>query len=390
MHFFLLIANFPGFGGIERVTQVLAEGMVSAGHAATIVSLRPTHVGATTASLDTRVAHNVLPCASYPDAPENSAYFVHLLREHQPTAVLYQDGYTPDLLPLLQRVYAQQPFRLFVAEHNTPLCHVRAWGEVVRGLNWCSPKDWLRAMAWPFIRAKRWPQVVARHKALVAMAEGYVVLSEAYIPHLLRLVGEEYRHKVSYQGNPLTLPLPTDQKAIVGQKEKECLVVARLERDKGIDLLMRIWPRFAEQHLDWRLTILGVGPMEATLCAAIAAGRMPRTRLATPTHDVAPYYARASCLLLTSRFEGWGLVLTEAMAYGCLPIAFHSYAALPSIYTDGVEGYIVPAFNVSAFVAAMDRLVRLPDHMAMQQAAMARAATFAVPEAVAQWQARMA
>ena len=41
-----------------------------------------------------------------------------------------------------------------------------------------------------------------------------------------------------------------------------------------------------------------------------------------------PYYNEASIFMMTSSFEGWGLTLTEAQQYGCVPLAFHSFASL--------------------------------------------------------------
>lgn len=46
--------------------------------------------------------------------------------------------------------------------------------------------------------------------------------------------------------------------------------------------------------------------------------------------------------MLTSRNEGWGLTLTEAQQFGCVPIAFDTYATLSDIITDGENGRIIP------------------------------------------------
>ena len=43
--------------------------------------------------------------------------------------------------------------------------------------------------------------------------------------------------------------------------------------------------------------------------------------------DVAQYYKKASFICLTSNFEGWGMVLTEGMQYGCIPMTFNNYGA---------------------------------------------------------------
>lgn len=52
------------------------------------------------------------------------------------------------------------------------------------------------------------------------------------------------------------------------------------------------------------------------------------------------------------------MVLIEAMQYGCVPIAYNSYAALSDIVEDGVNGYAVTAFDKKEYVAKLSRLMR--------------------------------
>lgn len=53
------------------------------------------------------------------------------------------------------------------------------------------------------------------------------------------------------------------------------------------------------------------------------------------------YYRQASIFMMTSKSEGWGLTLTEAQQYGCVPIAFDTYASLHEIITDRFNGFII-------------------------------------------------
>ena len=103
--------------------------------------------------------------------------------------------------------------------------------------------------------------------------------------------------------------------------------------------------------------------------------------------DIAPYYERASVVMMTSVFEGFGLVLTEAMSRGCIPIAFDSYASLRDIITPDVDGCIISPFDTDAYVAALSRLVSLPaaELQAMRQAALDKAETFRVRNIARQW-----
>ena len=62
-------------------------------------------------------------------------------------------------------------------------------------------------------------------------------------------------------------------------------------------------------------------------------------------------------LLMTSSFEGWGLTLTEAQQYGCVPLAFHSFASLTDIITDKVNGFAIPNDDISLYIKQMKLLM---------------------------------
>ena len=61
--------------------------------------------------------------------------------------------------------------------------------------------------------------------------------------------------------------------------------------------------------------------------------------------NVSEYYRRARFVCMTSIFEGWGMVLTEGMAYGCIPCVYGSYGAAFDIVDDGENGIISAPFN---------------------------------------------
>ena len=86
--------------------------------------------------------------------------------------------------------------------------------------------------------------------------------------------------------------------------------VGRLCRQKGQDLLLRIWPRVTAAVPGARLVLVGDGPDRAALAAAAP----PGVTLAGPTADPRPWYAAADVVALPSRWEGGALVLLEAMA----------------------------------------------------------------------------
>ncbi len=76
-----------------------------------------------------------------------------------------------------------------------------------------------------------------------------------------------------------------------------------------------------------------------------------------------PYYARSSLFCLTSTFEGFGLVLAEAMQHGCVPLAFDSYPAARDIILPGKTGELIQPFNEQEYANKLISLAANPDDL---------------------------
>ena len=109
--------------------------------------------------------------------------------------------------------------------------------------------------------------------------------------------------------------------------------------------------------------------------------------LAGAQDDTTAYFERASVLLMTSVFEGFGLVLTEAMSRGCIPIAFDCYASLRDIITPDSDGFIVQPFNIDEYVDTLSKIVAMSDTElhALRRAALEKAEKFRVENITRQW-----
>ena len=117
--------------------------------------------------------------------------------------------------------------------------------------------------------------------------------------------------------NPLTLkPGPVSQ----GNSRRFLAVGRFTPLHKGFDLLIEAFARFVENDNEWTLHIVGEGPEEERYRQMIAeAGLQHRVFLHPFTNDIQQHYSAAQVYVLSSRWEGFGLVLIEAMAHG-LPI----------------------------------------------------------------------
>jgi glycosyltransferase involved in cell wall biosynthesis len=148
-------------------------------------------------------------------------------------------------------------------------------------------------------------------------------------------------------------PLPDSQ------RDQVILAVGRLCRQKGFDLLLHSWAIIASNHPGWVLRIVGSGEERDALRAMTEQFGLDHCVQWIPaTPEVFSHYASASIYALSSRFEGFGLVLIEAMAQGLPIVAFDCCYGPAEIVQQGRTGQLVPAGDLNAFAAALDRLIR--------------------------------
>jgi glycosyltransferase involved in cell wall biosynthesis len=139
---------------------------------------------------------------------------------------------------------------------------------------------------------------------------------------------------------------------------KRIFAAGRYTPQKGYDLLIHAWAPVAREHPDWELKICGNGHTKARLQARIdEEGIGSQATLAGPTDDVPGEMARASIYALSSRFEGFPLVLVEAMSKGMACVAFDCPTGPADIIDDHRNGLLVPAKDVEALSAALLEMV---------------------------------
>lgn len=168
--------------------------------------------------------------------------------------------------------------------------------------------------------------------------------------------------------------------------QKRFLAIGRLSHQtKGFDLLIEAFAQFRLKHDGWMLDIIGEGPEEPLLRNLIRKHRMENSIKIHPfTQNIASYYSASDVFILSSRWEGFPLVLCEAMSMG-LPVIASDLPVVKEILSDEQDCLIFQNGCVASLAEKMDRMVTLKDIHTMGKAAFAKSRHFLVSDIIKQW-----
>lgn len=161
------------------------------------------------------------------------------------------------------------------------------------------------------------------------------------------------------QNNLMVIPNPI---AIEGcpindYSQKQAIAVGRYTYQKGFDLLIKAWQIVYQKHPDWKLNIYGGGEKE------VYQKQIDELRLHDviicngPIINISDRYHKSSIFVLSSRYEGFGLVLAEAMTMGLASIAFACPCGPKDIITDGDNGMLCENGNIQELASKICQLI---------------------------------
>ena len=153
-------------------------------------------------------------------------------------------------------------------------------------------------------------------------------------------------------------PLPFTPKTISPLTEKRVIAVGRYYQEKGFDLLLESWAKIYKSHPDWRLEIFGDGDKAIYEEIRDKLGIPPSCCILNGrTNTIEQEYVNSSIFVCSSRFEGFGMVLVEAMACGLGVVSFDCPWGPSSILANGEDGILVENGNTNSLAEAIKSLM---------------------------------
>ncbi len=336
----------PQKGGVERITDIIAKILLKRGYTIFYLNWKREQD-----NYEYPVPVIDLPSSNLED-PNNLEVYNRFLKENRIDIIINQHGLYEGTYFLSQ--VKVQNVKIISVLHSDPFGYYNHLFADLMTLRDSSIKEKVKRVA-RFFLYRKVKKII--HRSLV---NHYTFIQEH--PQYVCLLSESYKERLEeYCDLPdnyfISIPNPNTYEniEIIPHKEPILLFVGRLDnRSKKLFTLIDIWYRLCKLYPQWKLIIVGDGPDKDVL---INKAKDISNIEFKGYQDPREYYEKASIFCMTSIFEGFPMCLTEAMQFGCVPIAFDSFSAVYDIIKPGETGELVKSFDKKEYVGKLIHLI---------------------------------
>ena len=329
----MFVWDSPGVGGVQTVTEFLANRFVKDSHNVTILFLwggDPMYATNFDKNVDIR----------YGECKKISTWNINLTRqlvkEKGIDVIINQMGGNVYFARTLYKATKELNTKIIAVYHNAPDYNTRlhrATLELENATSLCTKM--LHSLKKAVVKkaTSRMMRYSYNH------SDYFMLLSEKFITSFSQFTKIKTPRKILVINNPTTKKredITTDIR-----KEKLIIYVGRLEESqKRFSRVLEIWKEVSPLIPEWQLSIVGDGPDKRKYEEYVRINNLVNIVFEGFRNPV-DFYERASMLLLTSDYEGWPLVLCEGMCYGCVPVLLASFKSCYEIVENNRNGIIL-------------------------------------------------
>lgn len=332
----------PQFGGIERVSDILATELAHRGHNVSALIL----IADKASMVDTAYKVIHMPASLQTD-DEKKRFITKVISDNRIEIVINQYALCYPETSLIP--YGLNNCAFVSVLHSNPKLMLANFNDINKLLARNKAERFVRILLNPLLRLRYYNKRARYYQWLSSNSDAVVLLSSGY------------RHQFKALGNAIAIPNPAvvETYGDFGEKEHIVLYVGRMDlSQKRMDKLLRVWACLQNDSRakGWRLILVGDGP-DLSAIKKIAKDLKLKDVSFEGRQNPTPYYKKAAFVCLTSNYEGFPMVLAEAISHKCIPVSFDSYEAASDIINDGVDGVLVKPFNINEYAERLAQLM---------------------------------
>ena len=256
--------------------------------------------------------------------------------------VLYPIIWNFPLFKIVEKACRKTGCKIISSIHGVPNQGLELMDKYIRQHTPQNIKEWIIKLGKPLYLKYFYNRQRRQNNYIYKCSEQFVSLTEDNMNFQRDFYGMKDTSKLSFIPNPLTFNEFAEVDSLL-HKKKEVLIVARFEEaTKRISMALRVWSEIEKLGCSsWKLTIVGDGEdreLYYQMAEDLDLHNISFVGRKLPLY----YYKRSSIFLMTSKMEGFGLTITEAMQNGVVPIVMNSFGAASIVINTNDIGFLVP------------------------------------------------
>lgn len=372
----------PHIGGVQRVTDVLTKEFVKRGHNVIFICTESRNMD--------DAYQNYSATQIYLDSNKNEEEFIadycKILHTNDIDVVISQEAQKESLLLLANTPICVKRISVVHINPYAIIGNERRIKRAIRSRRLVTNLAKYLVMLFPHIARQYYRFKENKfYRRILGVSDKLVFLSPSFVELLKENIPDISSRKLAAIGNPNTF-VPKHE---AGTKENLIICVARLsEVPKNVRDFILVWQQLYKDNPKWKAIIVGDGPDRGMLESFAKKKGVRNLSFVGRVENVGNCYQRAKFVCMTSICEGWGMVLTEGMSYGCVPCVYGSYGAAFDIVDDGVNGIISTPFRPKEMADRIQTLINDESRLVqMSSSAIEKVKDFNADKVADKWDA---